>query len=320
MDALAVLRIAEFLVRHSDEYQDRGVEVLPGLSLRGRTPAEAISGVMVTHYQSLGNAKAVSAMSTMALPGWFRMESRQDADDWLAVLDEHQKIVRSLNPGDREIPPKNNSDEIGLLIEYRRFLERRGETAIWALLEFMERYGPLVMRVNGTKQDGHTRWMTRFTEDYFRRVLMGTDERLMEIVNDQGFEAIARAVRQATVTAQNKRARGGEVWREIRYGLLHDLHRTRKVPGSAFIECVMEFISRYNYENARRRETTKNPKAAPANVSDEELKAFVALIGQHGASVVGALLSAYGSCKEKWEPEDVDAGQGSVPTSGQSQN
>jgi hypothetical protein len=88
--------------------------------------------------------------------------------------------------------------------------------------------------------------------------------------------------------------------------LLHDLQRTRKVPGTAFIECVMEFLSHYNYENARRRETTKNPKAAPANVSDEELKAFVALVERHGAPVVGALLAAYGSCKEKWEPEEAD--------------
>lgn len=130
---------------------------------------------------------------------------------------------------------------------------------------------------------------------------------LNEIVNDSGFDAVARAVRQATVTAQNKRARNEEVWREIRYDLLHDIHRTRKVPGNAFLECISEFISRYNYENARQREITKNPKAAPANVSDEELKSFVALLNQHGASTVGALLAAYGTCKEKWEGDEQSA-------------
>jgi len=133
---------------------------------------------------------------------------------------------------------------------------------------------------------------------------MGADSHLLEIMNDPGFEAVARAVRQATVTSQNKRARRQEVWREIRYELLHDIHRTRKVPGDAFVECITQFLSRYNYENARRREMTKNPKAAPANVSDEELKSFVALISRHGAAVVGALLAAYGTCKEKWEPEE----------------
>ena len=134
---------------------------------------------------------------------------------------------------------------------------------------------------------------------------MGTNEKLLEIIDDPGFEAVARAVRQATVTSQNKRARGEDVWREIRYELLHDLHRTRKVPGNAFVECIMEFVSRYDYENARRRETKKDPKAAPANVSDEELRSFIALVERYGASLVGALLAAYGSCKEKWEPEDA---------------
>ena len=134
---------------------------------------------------------------------------------------------------------------------------------------------------------------------------MGTNSQLMGIINDPGFETVARAVRQATVTAQNKRARQDEdAWREVRYELLHDIHRTRKVPGNALVECVSEFISRYNYENARRREVMKNIQAAPANVSDEELKSFLALVDCHGASLVGALLAAYGSCKEKWEGEE----------------
>lgn len=296
MDALAVLELAELLVRHSEEYHAPGVEIFPGLSLQGKTPAEAVSGVMITHYQSLGNAKAVSAMSTLALPGWFRIESPQDAEDWLVILDEHRRVVRGLQD--------DRSDEIGLLVAYRRFLEKRGENALWALLEFMERYGALVMRVNGTRLNGRIRWMPRFTDVYLRRVLMGTDGKLLEIVNTPGFEAVARAVRQATVTSQNKRARGKEVWREIRYELLHDLHRTRKVPGHALVECVMEFVSHYNRENARQRETKRDPKAAPADVSDEELKEFLALVDRHGAALVGALLAAYGSCKEKWEPED----------------
>jgi hypothetical protein len=312
MDALAVLKLAELLVRHSEEYHDPDAEVFPGLSLTGKSPAEAISGVMMTHYQSLGNAKAVSAMSTLALPGWFQIRDKNDAKTWVEVLNEHQRVILSLNPGDREIPPKNNSEEIGLLIAYRRFLEQRGEPAIWSLVEFMEHYGAFVMRANGTKQNARIRWMPRFTDEYFRRILMGTNERLLQVINDPGFEAVARAVRQSTVTAQNKKARKEEVWREVRYDLLHDFHRTRKVPGTAFVECLMEFVSRYNYENARRRETTKNPKAAPANVSDEELKSLIALVDRHGASLVGALLAAYGSCKEKWEPEDIEIPQSTV--------
>jgi hypothetical protein len=299
MDALAALTLAELLVRHSEEYHDPGAEIFPGLSLRGKTPAEAISGIMVTHYQSLGNAKAVGAMSTIALPGWFRIENREDANVWLGILDEHKRVLRGLQD--------NHSDEIGLLVWYRRFLEKRGDISVWALIEFMELYGVFVMRANGSKVSGRIRWTPRFTDEHLRRILMGADSHLLEIMNDAGFEAVSCAVRQATVTSQNRRARQQEVWREIRYDLLHDIHRTRKVPGDAFVECISQFISRYNYENARRREVKKDPMAAPANVGDEELKSFIALIGHHGAAVVGALLAAYGTCKERWEPEQGDS-------------
>ncbi|HEU4686188.1 MAG TPA: hypothetical protein VFS39_16895 [Nitrospira sp.] len=307
LDALAVLKLAELLVRHSEEYHDPGAEVFPGLSLSGKTPAAVISGVTVTHYQSLGNAKAVSAMSTLALPGWFPISSREDAEDWLGILGEHQRVIRGLQD--------DRSDEVGLLVAYRRFLETRGDDAVRTLVEFMERYGPFVMRANGTVLNGRVRWTTRFTDQYFRRIVMGTNASLVEILNDSGFEAVARALRQATVTSQNRKARGDQVWREIRYELLHDLHRTRKVPGTAFVECVTEFISRYNYENARRRETERNPKAAPANVSDAELTAFLALVDRHGASLVGSLLAAYGSCKEKWEPEEDEGAESSATAS-----
>lgn len=304
-DVLATIAIARLLVQHSNEYHSKDTEPFPGLSLGvGKTPADLVSGLYVTHYAKTSRqAYGVKSISVLSLPDWFPIRSGADAEDWLAILDEHQRIVRSLH--------EDRSDEIGLLVAYRRFLEKRGAAGLWALLEFMERYGLLVMRANGTKQDNRIRWMRRFTDQYFRRVLMGTNTHLVDIVNDPGFEAVARAVRQATVTSQNKRAQGKEVWREVRYELLHDLHRSRKVPGSVFVECVMEFVSRYNYENARHREVEKNIRAAPANVSDEELKAFLALIDLHGTAVVGALLAAYGSCKEKWEEEESHTSESS---------
>lgn len=148
---------------------------------------------------------------------------------------------------------------------------------------------------------------------------MGTNEGLLEIINDAGFESVARAVRESTVKAQHRKVRGKEggekAWREVRYELLHDIHRTRKTPGNDFIECVSEFISRYNYENARHREETKNMKSAPANVSDEEFKSFISLVSRFGAPTVGALLAAYGSCKEKWEEDEPGSEDGASDAS-----
>lgn len=290
MDALAVLRLAELLVRHSEEYHDAGAEVFPGLSLKGKTPAEAISGVMITHYQSLGNAKAVSAMSTLALPGWFSIENKEDAQAWLAILDEHQRIIRGLQD--------DHSDEISLLITYRKFLEQRGESAVWALVEFMEHYGPFLIRARE-----QSRRVRSFRSDYFRRIVMGTTPKLTEILSDTGFQAVASAVRKATVSAQAQKAMKRQDYREIRYDLLHELRRKRGLPGVApLIEAVSDFVSLYNSENARRREMSK---PAPRNVTTEEFSSFAALVEQYGASMVGALLCAYGSCREPRDEEET---------------
>ncbi len=287
-DSLAVLRIAELLVRHSEEYHDADAEVFPGLSLHGKTPAEMISGILVTHYQSLGNAKAVSAMSALALPGWFPVNRKEDAEDWLGILDEHQRVIRGLQD--------DHSDEIGLLVAYRRFLEKRGETGIGELVEFMERYGSFLIRAREQK-----RRVRSFRTDNFRRIVMGTAPRLLGVLNDPGFQAVAAAVRKATVSAQAQKAMGRADYREIRYDLLHDLRRKRSLPGVApLIEGVSDFIFKYNAENARRQEMHRS---APKRVTTEEFSALVALIERYGASVVGALLCAYGSCRE---PRDED--------------
>lgn len=298
LDALAVLRLAELLIRHSEEYHDEGTEVAPGLFLEGKSPADAVSGITATHYQSLGNAKAVSAMSTLALPGWFPVTSREDARLWLAILDEHQRVIRGLRD--------DHSDEIGLLIAYRRFLEPRGDGAMWALLTFVEDYGPFLIRAREQK-----RKVRSFRTDYLRRVLMGstggdTSTMVTAILDDPGFRAVATAVRKATVSAQGQKAMRIPDHREIRYDLLHELRRKRSMPGVApLMEAVADFISRYNVENARRREMRR---AAPRNVTTEEFSAFAALVERYRSPLVGALLCAVGSCREPTEREAEEAG------------
>lgn len=290
-DSLAILRLAELLVRHSEEYSNAGVKIWPGLSLKGMTPAEIVSGITVTHYQSMGSAKAVTAMSALALPGWFRVENSEDTIIWLEILNEHQHIVKGL--------ADDHSDEIGLLILYRRFLERRGELSLWALLEFMERYGPFLIRAREQK-----RKIRAFRTDLFRRIVMGMSPDFSTILDDAGFRAVASAVRKSTVSAQALKALGKD-YREIRYDLLSEIRRKRTLPGAKpLLESVSDFISKYNVENARRREMGKQ---APRNVTTEEFASFTALVERHTASTVGALLCAYASCREPRDEENIES-------------
>lgn len=290
LDSLAVLRLAEILIQHSTEYHADDVDPFDDFPLASRSPADAISGISVTHYQSLGNAKAVSAMSTIALPGWFKLHGRDDAKMMLDILDEHQTIVRSLQD--------NHSDEIGMLIAYRRFLQAREEAAVEMLIDFMGAYGSLLLRA---WQQG--RRLRAFSSQNFRRILMATAPRLSEVLDNPGFQAVASAVRKATVSAQAMKAMNHKDYREIRYDLLPELRRKCSLPGpKPLIEAISDFISKYNVENARRRESGKS---APRNVTTEEFAEFIALVESPlGASTIGAMLCAYGSCREPREDEN----------------
>jgi hypothetical protein len=294
LDSLAALKLAELLIRHSEEYsQIAGTRSFPGVQMQGKHPAKLISGISVTNYQSLGSAKAVSAITIMSLPGWFTIDSPADATAFLATLDEHQRALRSLED--------DHSDEIGLLIDYRRFLEARGEHAVAMLMDFMARYGALVLRAREQK-----RKLPQFTTENLKRLVMGNAQKLSDILADPGFKAVAAAIRSATVNAQTQKAMNRSGYREIRYDLLPDLRRKSSLPGNAsLVGAISQFISMYNVENARRRELGKQ---APRNVTTEEFEDLVRLIDVHRASTVGPMLCAYGSCRlpREEEPEDQD--------------
>ena len=51
---------------------------------------------MITNYQSMGQARAVTSLETLALPGWFPLETDDDARLWLETLQAHYTVVRNL--------------------------------------------------------------------------------------------------------------------------------------------------------------------------------------------------------------------------------
>ncbi len=288
LDSLATLKLAEILIQRSEEYRNRDVIAIPGLSLLGQSPADIISGISVTQYQSLGSAKAVSSMAVLAIPGWFILNSPADAVVFLSILEEHQRVLRSLQD--------DHSDEIGLLIQYRRFLELRGEGSILTLIDFMSRYGALVLRAREQK-----RRIAQFSTDNFKRLLMQNASKLTPVLNDPGFQAVAAAIRSSTVSAQAQKAMNRPDYREIRYDLLPELRRKSSLPGNApLIQTLADFVAKYNLENARRRELNKS---APRNITTDEFSSLVTLIENHKASIVGPMLCAFGSCRVTKDPD-----------------
>jgi hypothetical protein len=302
LDSLTTLRLAEILIQRSEEYHATDVTPIAGLALFGQSPTQVISGISITQYQSLGSAKAVSSMAVLAILGWFVLNTPTDAAAFLSILEEHQRVVRSLQD--------DHSDEIGLLIQYRRSLELRGEDSILTLVDFMSRYGALVLR--GREQK---RRIAQFSTDNFKRLLMQNAPKLTPVLNDPGFQAVAAAIRSATVNAQAQKAMNRPDYREIRYDLLPELRRKSTLPGNPpLIQTLSDFISKYNVENARRRELNKS---APRNITTDEFSSLIVLIETHSAVTVGPMLCAYGTCRVSRDrdeaasdnPEETDSDQ-----------
>ena len=127
------------------------------------------------------------------------------------------------------------------------------------------------------------------------------------MLSNPGFLAVADAIRSATVKAQAikaqaKKANRRSDYREIRYELLPELRRKRTLPGvGPFLEALGEFVTSYNAESARRLELEK--RTGIRRVTTDEWSAFVELASrQKDASVIGALLCAYASCREPRQP------------------
>jgi hypothetical protein len=277
LDSLGVLNLAEILIQSSEEFQKGGF-----------APAQLVSGIMIAHYQSMGQAKAVTSLEQLALPDWFPIRTQADSELWLEILAEHRAVIRSLRD--------DRSDEIGLALEYRRYLEKRGKAALLSLAYFMQDYGIFLLR-----ERDRGRRLRQLQTLHMEKIFMQEHD-YSSMLRDPGFLAIADAIRSATVSAQAMKAMKRPDYREIRYDLLPELRRKRTLPGTGpFLDALGEFVASYNAESARRLELGK--RTGIRRVTTEEWSAFVELAcRQKDASVIGALLCAYASCREPRQP------------------
>lgn len=290
LDVLTALEVTELLVKHA-KAQMLQTGYARSLSRQRRAPADFIGGLYVTHYQSMGQARAVASVFRIGIPSWFSIESPLDVQLWLAVLDEHRNAVRALNA--------ERGDELNILLTYRRGLQEHGEgdadAAAFSMIEFLGDYGAWTLR--GDAPSYRPRLSTTSTE----RMLSGMSSKLEEILQDPGFGAVAGALRKLTVTAQARKVRKMPKRHDTRFDLPHELRRTRSISDEAFMVCVADFVADFNRQNARMREMGRE---ADANVATQHLQSLAALVDQHHAPLIGALLLGYGTCTAPYEARD----------------
>lgn len=271
-DVFAMLRYTQELLGYA--VSDHGGSVLSALLQTG-SPNRLVAGFGSALYKNLGNAVATMNLPFMGLPGWLCVQNRDDVETALNILREHERVVRGFD--------ESHSDDVGLLLQYRNFCS--GDN-IEAFLRFTGLYSAFVI-----SQREKSRYAHQFTTTNLGRLLMNSEPKLEPILESEGFQNIAYAIRQSTVTAQYKRRNLNDRRYEVRYGLGQQLMR-KAHHADTFVAELSEFMLKYNAENAQVMENRQGPYRKSLRTSD--IDEIVALIDAFGPETVCGLLVAYG--------------------------
>jgi len=285
-DVLASLRYTQALLEFTRQRE--------GASLKARLfkhqrPSRVVSGFYNAFYKNLGNAVATMNLSFIGLPGWIRVGKEGDVADALDVLAEHEAIVRQFD--------ESHGDAYNLLLLYRDFLSGND---LRPFFKFTTAYSGYFT----SQKERRGGYVPQFTTTNLGRLIMHSQEgpRLSNILETPGFQNIAYAIRQATVTAQYRKQQGDRRY-DVRYGLGQQLARKAAYP-QEFIAELADFLAKYNAENAQVMEKRAGPYRRSIRTSD--IDDIVALIDEFDDSrLICNLLVAYGYARV---PRADDAG------------
>ncbi|MCI0713897.1 MAG: hypothetical protein L0154_27320 [Chloroflexi bacterium] len=278
-DVLASIRYTQALLDHFSEHPD------PFGRLRN-PKKHLVAGFNTVFYLDMGNAVATMNLSFIALPGWITIEDVSQIAVYQDILDELEKLVRQFD--------ESHSDVHTLLQNMRDFIS--GDN-LRAFFRFTNAYTGYLM---GRSERGQ--YVYRYTTLFIERLMMSTEKRFSAILEGPGFQNVAYAIRQSTVTAQYRKKQGDRKY-DVRYGLGQELARKARYE-SDFIAALGDFIFKYNAENAQIMETRPKPWRKSLTMSDVE--EVVALIDEYGSQTVASLLIAYGYARVPRETDDEE--------------
>jgi len=287
-DVLASIRYTQAMLEFTR--QREGASLKARLFKR-RHPSRVVSGFYSAFYKYLGNAVATMNLSFIGLPGWIRVEEEDDVEDALNVLAEHESVVRQFE--------ESHGDDYNLLLLYRDFLSGND---LRPFFEFTTAYSGYLI----SKKERRGDYVPQFTTINLRRLIMNSQEgpRLSKILETPGFQNIAYAIRQATVTAQYRKQQGDRRY-DVRYGLGQQLARKAAYPNEFMAE-LADFLGKYNAENAQVMENRPGPYRRSIRTSD--IDDIVALIDESGDSrLICNLLVAYGYARVPRQDDSKEA-------------
>lgn len=271
-----------------------------------KTPRDYVSGLQTAYFLEINKfprAHSLANAGFVGLPDWFSV-TEENANEWIEILEEHRRILRTLN--------EEHDEEAQILFAYRDSLS---SGKVMEVLRFLAAYAAYLIRV-GAKASSPAEWkrnVRQFTTQNLRR-LMRMSPSFAEIVDDSGFQKVAASIRSATVREQYHNAHKNRIF-EIEYGLFQELKRKASFRDQ-FIVALSDFISKYNAQNSRYYERTQgNPKRRRPQVTKDDLDRVIRLLDDKQSSeAVAMLLIAYGSASDFSSSNKPESSEDDVQT------
>lgn len=291
MDCVASLLYTQLLLKYSEAKQYDELAVLFG----EKSIKDIVAGFYLVHYKKLSqNAYTMINLGFMGLPKWIGlMKSPAEVRKLEEVLYEHLRVLQTIDEG--------HTDVYGLLVNYRDFLSsNRWENFFYFIGSFA---GYLMRELDKSRKQGQKPKVRTFTTSNLEAMIMHGNKVLVPIVRSSGFQHIARAIRQSTVTLQYLASKEGRssIPYEIRYGLGQELlHKANR--NDEFLTAISEFVLSYNAENARIAEKRSEVWRREA-ITGQDLDDLVQLVDEYGANTIAHLLVAYGYARETKEEQ-----------------
>jgi hypothetical protein len=263
IDVLNILLLTQKVLEHS-EHIGHGISV-----------DNVIKGLHSVYQKDLGKNKAVVNIGFIRTPNFIVIGNRDENLDWIRILEEQGQIIRSMD---------EDKGAIKGLMKYRDFISASNIECFFDFSFWYAEY--LLNRLSNNK------FAKAFTIESLNKLYSCMDTqnlRLMEIINNKGFQAIAKAIRKSTVSLQYTPKDARQY--DIRYGVVPTL-QTKSRSSEDLATFIGNFISTYNAETARYAE--KNGKSLRINVREDELNDFYSLLDKYPSQLVGALLASYG--------------------------
>jgi len=279
LDIICLLKYCAELIRNSEEYKSKTF-------LRKWKPENSVAGFHLAYLKNMGNNPGVTNISFLALPVFIEINSFDDAESWLSILDEHLNIIESINDKDNSVTT--------MLLHYRQFLSG---SMVSEFFKFNLAYNAWMIQ----QRERKNMYVKPFSLKLLKELFMATiDKKLAPILESPGFQSLADAIRNTTIKAQIAKGngvKGRQYGLDIRYGLTQEIKR-KCLRKSDFESFIWEFVADYGRQLGRNAEGGHQKFSA---IRTNEIEDFVKMLddNEDQIEVIAKMLVAYGYALEE---------------------